>query len=388
MTVVILDGKRTPYGKWNGALAGYNAVSLASKPLTHLIEKYPTLGTIDGVILAQVIQAGQGQNPARQVAFQAGLDSRIPAMTVNNVCLGGVATVIDAVRRIKLGEGNTYIVGGMDSMSNAPYVIPKPKPKDFGHQQMTDTLLRDGLSCALSEQSMGVLTEQYNPSFHITREEQDNIAFLSQTRAAKARDAGRLAEEIVPFDQVLVEDEGIRPQTTLDKLAGLSPVFAKDGTITAGNASQMTDGASVGIVTTSAKAEELNTEPLACVKDWAETAGPDTSLQTKPADAIEMVLKQQKLTVEDIDLFEINEAFASVVIASANQLSISEDKLNVNGGAIAIGHPLGGTGFRLVLTLAYELRRRGGGKGIAALCGGGGQGIAILIEVNGKGDKA
>lgn len=387
MSIVILDGIRTPFGKWNGALSKFTAVNLASMSLKYLIEKYPMIPYIDGVLLAQVIQAGQGQNPARQAAHEAGLDSNTPAITLNNVCLGGVATVIDAVRRIKLEEGSTYIVGGFDSMSNAPHVIPTRSIKGMGHQIITDTLLHDGLWCSLSNQSMGVLTEQYNLVYDIGREEQDQFAALSQQRAAKASEQGLLQEEILPIDGVLTEDEGIRPETTVETLAKLKPAFTKDGTITAGNASQMTDGASLGVVTTLEQAQQMETEPLAYIIDWAETAGPDTSLHTKPADAIQKILANQNLTVNDIDLFEINEAFASVVIASCQNLAIDYDKVNVNGGAIAIGHPLGGTGFRLIVTLARALKRQGGGKGIAALCGGGGQGIAILIEVVEEGGK-
>ncbi|SFM34173.1 acetyl-CoA C-acetyltransferase [Gracilibacillus orientalis] len=387
MSIVILDGIRTPFGKWNGGLSKFDAVSLASKPLKHLVEKYATLPIIDGVLLAQVIQAGQGQNPARQVAYKAGLDTRTPAITLNNVCLGGVASVIDAVRRIKLEEGSFYVVGGFDSMSNAPHVIPTRSIKSIGHQTIIDTLLHDGLWCSLSDQSMGALTEQYNRAYNIGREEQDQFAALSQQRAAVASEQGLLQEEILPIDGVLAEDEGVRPQTTVEKLAKLRPAFTKDGTITPGNASQMTDGASIGVVTTLEQAQQLETEPLAHVIDWAETAGPDASLQTKPADAMQKILDKQQLTVDDIDLFEINEAFASVVISSCQALNIDYGKVNVNGGAIAIGHPLGGTGFRLVLTLAHALKRRGGGKGIASLCGGGGQGIAILIEVPEEGGK-
>ncbi|RCW77322.1 thiolase family protein [Saliterribacillus persicus] len=385
MAIVILDGIRTPFGKWKGALSAYTPIQLASKTLQHLLEKYPALN-IDGVLLAQVIQAGSGQNPARQVAYKAGANPEIPALTLNNVCLGGVSSVADAVRRIKLEEGSLYIVGGFDSMSNAPHVLPTRSIKGLGHQTLKDTLLHDGLWCALSDQSMGVLTDHYNHQYQITRGEQDQYAALSQQRAATARSKGILKQEILPFEEVLTEDEGIRPETSVEKLADLKTVFTEDGTITAGNASQMTDGASIGIVTTSEKAAELQTSPLAEIIDWAETAGPDASLHTKPSDAIAKVLKKQNLTPSDIDLFEINEAFASVVIASCKALKIDWDKVNVNGGAIAIGHPLGGTGFRLILTLAHELKRRGGGTGIAALCGGGGQGIAILIEVPKRGE--
>ena len=381
MTVVILDGTRTPFAKWKSNLASYSSKQLGAHALASLVEKYPEIKNADGVILAQVIQGGAGQNAARQVAIEAGISPSTPAITLNNVCLGGIASIADATRRILLKEGDLYIVGGMDSMTNAPFTLNIRAGHSFGNATLVDSLETDGLSCAISEQSMGAITDTYNKEYSINRQEQDEWAYLSHQRAKAAQNAGRLQSEITPIPDVLSEDNGIRPNTSIEKLASLRTAFHQDGTITAGNASQMTDGASIGIITTAEKAKQLNQQPLATVVDWAETAGPDFSLQTKPSDAIKKILDKQQLTIEDIDLFEINEAFASVVIASINDLQLDPEKVNVNGGAIALGHPLGGTGFRLVLTLAHELKRRGGGKGIATLCGGGGQGMAILIEV-------
>ncbi|RWZ58609.1 acetyl-CoA C-acyltransferase [Halobacillus fulvus] len=381
MAIVILDGTRTPFGKWKGALASFSGTELASITLRTLADRNPEIKKADGVLLAQVIQAGQGQNPARQVAVGAGIDSNTPAITLNNVCLGGLATIADASRRIQVGEGDTYIIGGFDSMTNAPHTVPVRTKSGLGHTELKDTLLHDGLWCSLTNQSMGALTDDKNKDYDIDRDVQDEYATLSQQRAAEAQEAGKFAVEITPLFGYLNDDEGIRPQTTKEKLGKLSPAFSKEGTITAGNASQMTDGASLGIVTTEEKAKELGREPLAKVIGWSEIAGPDESLQTKPSQAIRQLLERHSLDVDDIDLFEINEAFASVVVASCNDLGIDYSRVNVNGGAIAVGHPLGGTGFRLVLTLAHELKRRGGGKGIASLCGGGGQGMAVLIEV-------
>ncbi|SDJ37610.1 acetyl-CoA C-acyltransferase [Salimicrobium halophilum] len=381
MSIVILDGTRTPFGKWKGALSPFSAKELATHALTSLIDRNPEAKQADGVLLAQVIQAGQGQNPARQVAARSGIDLQTPAITLNNVCLGGLATIADSFRRIKLEEGELYVVGGFDSMTNAPHTLPVRSENGFGHVEARDTLLHDGLWCSLTDESMGVLTDKVNEDYDINRESQDRYAAQSQLRAAEAQANGRLKAEVSPIPDYLDEDEGIRPWTTEEKLAKLSPAFSKNGTITAGNASQMTDGASIGIVTTSEKAQVLGRTPLAEVIDWSEIAGPDESLQTKPSRAINELLTKHNLTTEDIDLFEINEAFASVVLASCEELDIDESRVNVNGGAIALGHPLGGTGFRLVLTLAHELKRRGGGKGIASLCGGGGQGMAVLIDV-------
>jgi acetyl-CoA C-acetyltransferase len=384
MSAVILEGVRTPFGKFRGKLADLSAKQLGTVAVKELLQRVPEAKNADGVLLAQVIQAGEGQNPARKVAVEAGVDLSVPAITLNNVCLAGLASVADAARRIALQEGELYIVGGYDSMTNAPHTANLRKSVTLGKAEFTDTLIHDGLWCSLSNESMGVLTDKKNKELGITRKEQDEYAFLSQQRAYAALKESKLHEEITPVnvnEELVKEDEGIRPNTTIEGLAKLRPVFTEDGTITAGNASQMSDGASVGIVTSESKAEKLGHTPLARIIGWTDIAGPDTSLHLKPAAAIEKVLEKTGLTVNDIDLFEINEAFASVVIASCKKLKIPYEKVNVNGGAIAIGHPLGGTGFRLLLTLVLELKRRGGGKGIATLCGGGGQGSAILVEV-------
>jgi acetyl-CoA C-acetyltransferase len=384
MSAVILEGVRTPFGKFRGKLADLSAKQLGTVAVKELLHRVPEAKNADGVLLAQVIQAGEGQNPARKVAVEAGVDLSVPAITLNNVCLAGLASVADAARRIALQEGELYIVGGYDSMTNAPHTANLRKSVTLGKAEFTDTLIHDGLWCSLSNESMGVLTDKKNKELGITRKEQDEYAFLSQQRAYAALKESKLHEEITPVkvnEELVKEDEGIRPNTTIEGLAKLRPVFTEDGTITAGNASQMSDGASVGIVTSESKAEKLGHTPLARIIGWTDIAGPDTSLHLKPAAAIEKALEKTGLTVNDIDLFEINEAFASVVIASCKKLKIPYEKVNVNGGAIAIGHPLGGTGFRLLLTLVHELKRRGGGKGIATLCGGGGQGSAILVEV-------
>lgn len=384
MNNVILDGIRTPFGKWKGFLSELEAKEIGALAVRELVRRVPEAKEADGVLLSQVIQAGQGQNPARSVAIDAGVSLAVPAITLNNVCLAGLASVSDAARRIHIGEGELYITGGFDSMTNAPYTAAVRKEQSMGALQLTDTLSNDGLWCALSDESMGVMTDRKNKDFEIDRQSQDQYAQMSQERATDAREIRRLQDEIVPIDmngKTFFDDEGIRSNSSIEKLSILNPAFVEEGTITAGNASQMTDGASVGIISSEKKADELGKMPLARILGWAEVAGPDTSLHTKPAQAIKKVLEKTNLTLNDIDLFEINEAFASVVIASCRELGIGYDRVNVNGGAIAIGHPLGGTGFRLALTLARELQRRGGGKGIASLCGGGGQGMALLIEV-------
>lgn len=384
MDKVILEGVRTPFGKWKGFLSALEAKEIGALAVKELVRRVPEAKEADGVLLAQVLQAGQGQNPARRVASDAGVSLSVPAITLNNVCLAGLASVSDAARRIHSGEGELYVTGGFDSMTNAPYTAAVRQEQSLGSLQLTDTLSNDGLWCTLSDESMGLLTDSKNKDFKIDREAQDQYAQMSQERAAEALKKGRLQDEIVPITvkgRTFSDDEGIRINSSYEKLSTLKPAFIEDGTITAGNASQMTDGASVGIISTEKKAEELGKTPLARILGWAEVAGPDTSLHTKPAQAIKAVLEKTNLTVNDIDLFEINEAFASVVIASCRELDIDYERVNVNGGAIAIGHPLGGTGFRLALTVAEELRRRGGGRGIASLCGGGGQGMALLIEV-------
>ncbi|MBS4209387.1 acetyl-CoA C-acyltransferase [Bacillus sp. FJAT-50079] len=380
---VLLDGVRTPIGRFKGIFQSKSAVELGEIAVSELIRRYPEVANADGAILAQVIQAGQGQNPTRQVAVQAGIDLSTPAITLNNVCLASLATVADAARRIERNEGDLFVVGGFESMTNAPHISNLRAGVKLGSVELQDTL-NDGLWCALSDQSMGGISEKANRELQIQRQEQDEYAEQSQVRAAKAQAEGIFKEEIVSVkvaDQLITEDECIRPQTTLEKLQNLRPAFEANGTITAGNASQMSDGASAGIITNLETCEKIGKKPLATIIDWSFVAGPDPTLHLQPANAIQSLLDRTQLKLSDIDLFEINEAFAGVVIASQRKLGLPSDIVNVNGGAIAIGHPLGASGFRTLLTLAKELKRRGGGRGIATLCGGGGQGAAVLIEV-------
>ncbi|GIL36721.1 acetyl-CoA C-acyltransferase [Phycicoccus sp. DTK01] len=380
---VLLDGLRTPFGRYRRALSTVASVDLAAHVVRALLERHPFLARPDATLHAQVLQGGQGQNPGRQAADRGGVDRCSPAVTLNNVCLGGVSAVWDACRRVTLGEGDTYLVGGADSMSRAVHAGLVRQGPSMASATLVDTLSTDGLWCALDDLSMGVLSDRVNAELGIGRDVQDHLAALSHERARAARDEGRLAEEIVALEaagRVVEHDEGIRDATTPESLAALAPAFDPAGTITAGNASQMTDGASYGAVVSADVAEREGVRPLARIRGYAEVAGPDASLHLKPAVAVARVLERAGLTVADVDLLEINEAFAGVVEASRRELSVPMDVVNVNGGAIALGHPLGGTGFRLVLTAARELRRRGGRYAVASLCGGGGQGAALLLE--------
>ncbi|WP_249927457.1 acetyl-CoA C-acyltransferase [Heyndrickxia sporothermodurans] len=380
---VLIDGVRTPIGRFKGMFHSKSAIELGVNTVSELIRRYPIAAQADGAIFGHVIQAGQGQNPARQVVFNAGMDINTPAITLNNVCLASLAAVADAARRIERSEGDLFVVGGFESMTNAPHFSTLRKDVKMGSVEFKDSL-DDGLWCALSNESMGGISEKANRQFNINRQEQDEYAKQSQLRAARAQVSGIFKEEIVGVpisDQLITEDECIRPQTTLQKLQMLRPAFEESGTITAGNASQMSDGASAGLISNVDTCEKIGKAPLATIIDWAFVAGPVPTLHLQPANAIKSLLERTKLRLSDIDLFEINEAFASVVIASQRKLGLPSDIVNVNGGAIALGHPLGASGFRTLLTLAFELKRRGGGKGIASLCGGGGQGAAVLIEV-------
>jgi acetyl-CoA C-acetyltransferase len=322
-----------------------------------------------------VVQAGLGQNPARTAAFRGGIGLHVPATTLNNVCLAGLDSVCDASRRVAGAEGQVFLVGGFDSMSRHVPIRTEPGGEPVNAVDL------DGLTCSIGGGGMGLLSDRTNAELGIDREAQDSWALGSHQRAAKAPflETGEVMSLTVD-GRAMSTDEGVRFDSSVEALARLRPVFMADGTITAGNAAQMTDGASAGVVGTFATAERLGLEPLGRIAGWAYTAGPDTSLHLKPAQAISDVLARCGLGLADIDLFEINEAFAGVVVASCRKLGLPGDVVNVNGGAIALGHPLGGTGFRLLHTLALELRRRGLRRGIAALCGGGGQGLAVLIE--------
>ncbi|GAA3762590.1 acetyl-CoA C-acetyltransferase [Spinactinospora alkalitolerans] len=380
---VLLDGFRTPFGRYMKSLRGMSARQLGAHVVEGLVSRHEMLRTCDGVLLAQVLQGGHGQNPARQVAVSGGVDTRVPALTLNNVCLGGMAAIADASRRIRCDEGRSYVVGGVDSMSGAMHAGYVRAGASMRSLEMVDTLSTDGLWCALQDESMGSLSDRANADLGIDREVQDRIALRSHQRAAQARDDKRLADEILPIgsgEQTVLNDEGIRDDASLAGLGGLRPAFSDPGTITAGNASQMTDGAAIGAVTSMGVAERAGVRPLARVVACAEVAGPDARLHLQPARAIEKVLARTGLRLAEVGIVEINEAFAGVVEASRRELSLPLDIVNVNGGAIALGHPLGGTGFRLALTLARELVRRGERYGVASLCGGGGQGAAVLLE--------
>jgi acetyl-CoA C-acetyltransferase len=337
-----------------------------------------------------VLQAGQGQITARQAAVKAGVPMTVPALTVNKVCLSGMNAIYLADQMVQAGDAELVVAGGMESMTAAPYLLPGARAGyRMGDGELVDSMIRDGLWCAFDCIHMGAGTEQYAGNFGgITREAQDEFAAKSHERAAAAIKEGRLAPEITPVsipqrkgEPILVDtDEGVRPGTTPESLANLRPAFAKDGTITAGNASQISDGAAAVIVTSREKAEELGATPIAELVSFGMVAGPDPSLLTQPSRAIKRALEPVDKSVSDIDLFEINEAFAAVGLAAMQDLGITDDVVNVNGGAIALGHPIGMSGTRLVVTLVNELRRRGGGLGAAALCGGGGQGDATLVQ--------
>jgi acetyl-CoA C-acetyltransferase len=388
---VIVGSARTPIGKLSGALAGFTAQDLGGLAIKAALERAGIdAEQVDYVLMGQVLQAGQGQITARQAAAKAGIPMTVPAMTVNKVCLSGINAIYLADQMIQSGDAEVVVAGGMESMTQAPYLLPGARAGyRMGHQEVVDSLIHDGLWCAFDAVHMGSGTENYVGQVGgITREAQDEAAAKSHERAAAAQKEGRFADEIAPVsipqrkgDPIVVDsDEGVRPGTTGESLGGLRPAFSKDGTITAGNASQISDGGAAVIVTSRAKADELGVTPLAELIGYGMVAGPDPSLLHQPSRSIKRAVESSDLSVKDIDLFELNEAFAAVGIASMRDLGITDEITNVNGGAIALGHPVGMSGTRVVLTLINELRRRGGGVGAAALCGGGGQGDAALIR--------
>ncbi|MGJ9372150.1 acetyl-CoA C-acetyltransferase [Nesterenkonia sp. CF4.4] len=389
---VILGGSRTPIGKLMGGLSSLTAAQLGSAAISSALEKTGVRSDqVDYVIMGQVIQAGAGQNPARTAALGAGIDAGVPAITVNKVCLSGLSAIAYADQLIRAGECELVVAGGMESMSNAPHLLPgSRRGTTYGDTTLVDSMAYDALFDQATQQSMGALTESCNAAeTEVSRAEQDRVAALSHERAAQAWDEGVFDEEVTPVqvpqrkgDPVSVSrDEGIRAGTTAESLGKLRPAFDKAGTITAASSSQISDGACAVIVTTPEKARELGLTPLAEIGAYGMVAGPDSSLQLQPANAIAEACRKQGIDPESLDLVEINEAFAAVGVASARKLGLAEDKLNVNGGAIALGHPVGMSGARLVLHLALELSRRGGGTGAAGLCGGGGQGDALILTV-------
>jgi acetyl-CoA C-acetyltransferase len=345
---------------------------------------------VDYVIMGQVLQAGAGQITARQAAVNAGIPMTVPATTINKVCLSGLNAIYLADQMIQAGDADIVVAGGMESMTNAPYLRPGARAGfRLGDQTVVDSLMYDGLFCAFDQVAMGAGTEKYAASAGLDREPQDALAAQSHERAATAQKDGLFDDEIVAVavpqrkgDPIMVDtDEGVRPGTTADSLAGLRPAFDKAGNITAGNASQISDGGSAVIVVSKAKAEELGHKPLGEIMGYGQVAGPDPSLLTQPARAIKQALNKAGKQVSDVSIFELNEAFAAVGLASMTDLGITDEITNINGGAIALGHPVGMSGNRVALHILHELARRGGGLGAAALCGGGGQGDAILLQV-------
>jgi acetyl-CoA C-acetyltransferase len=372
-------------GKLGGALSAYRSHELGGLAIAGALGRAGLRPeSVDRVIMGQVLQAGAGQNPARQAAVAAGIPLTVPAVTVNKVCLSSLYAVHLADLAVRAGEAEVVVAGGMESMTNAPYLLAKARQGyRYGRADLLDSIEVDGLLCAFDELLMGCATDKDAAEAGIPRDRQDELAAMSHQRAASAQREGRLAEEIVavPAPNPVEVDEGVRPTTTADVLAKLKPVFSPAGTITAGNASQISDGAAALVVASPAVAERLGVEPLGELVGYAEVAGPDLSLLTKPARAVLAALGRAGLRLVDIDLFEVNEAFAAVLAASLKDLGVPDEVVNPNGGAVALGHPIGMSGARLLLTLAYELRRRGGGVGAAALCGGGGQGDAALLKV-------
>ncbi len=391
MSIVISSIARTPIGKFRGAFSPLAAVELGGVAIAGALERAGLTGdAIDEVLFGHVIQAGQGQLTSRQAAVAGGIPLTVPATTINKVCLSGMETIADAAFRIDAGESKIVMTGGMESMTNAPYVLEGARMGlGYGDVVLKDTLDQDGLLCALDHCLMGESTDDKNAEYGIDREEQDAWAAESHARAAAATESGAFADEVVPVtvpqrrgDPIVVEtDEGIRPDSTEATLGSLRPAFVEDGTITAGNASQISDGAAALVVADRSAAEAAGLPVLAELVAYGQTAGPDPSLHARPAEAMEIALKKAGLEPADLELVEINEAFAAVALYSAKLLGVPHEKVNVNGGAVALGHPLGASGARIVVTLVNALRARGGGLGGAALCGGGGQGDAVIVRV-------
>ncbi len=388
---VVVGGARTPVGRLLGSLSGFSGAQLGGLAIKAALERAGVPGDrVEYVIMGQVLQAGEGQIPARQAAVAAGIPMTVPALGINKVCLSGLDAIALAAQLIRAGEFDVVVAGGMESMSQAPHLLRGSRRGfKFGTAELVDSMALDGLTDAFDQVSMGESTERHNGKLGITRQEQDVFAARSHQLAAKAIKDGLMAEEIVPViipqrrgEPVVVDtDEGVRADTTPESLAGLKPAFSPDGTITAGSASQISDGACAVVLMSAEAAAAAGATVLAEVGAHGVVAGPDNSLHSQPSRAIQRALDKAGLTTGDLDLIEINEAFAAVAIQSIRDLAVDPDKVNADGGAIAVGHPLGASGARIALHLIYELRRRGGGLGAAALCGGGGQGDALLFRV-------
>ncbi|HZA81669.1 MAG TPA: acetyl-CoA C-acetyltransferase [Actinomycetes bacterium] len=389
---VVVAGARTPIGRFGGALAPLPAVELGGRAVAAALERARVAPeAVEHVIMGHVLQAGQGQITARQAAVRAGVPMTVPALTVNKVCLSGLNAIASAAQYVELGQAGLLVAGGMESMSGAPYLLPKARfGARMGDAELVDAMVHDGLWDAFDDAHMGGLSDETNRRLGIDRAAQDEWSARSHERAAEATKHGVLAEEITPVavaqgkgEITVEEDEGVRPGTTAEGLGRLRPAFSPDGTITAGNASQISDGAAATVVTSRARAAADGLPVLATIVAYGTVAGPDTSLHSQPSRAIADACRRAGVEPGQLDLVEINEAFAAVALRSTRELGLDEAIVNVNGGAVALGHPIGASGARLVLTLAMELRRRGGGLGAAALCGGGGQGDALLIRVEG-----
>ncbi|MBF4161942.1 acetyl-CoA C-acetyltransferase [Nocardioides acrostichi] len=389
---VIVAGARTPIGRLMGGLSGLSAAELGGVAIQGALEKAGVAAdAVDYLIMGQVILAGAGQNPARTAGLKAGLPANVPSITINKVCLSGLNAIATADQMIRAGEADVIVAGGMESMSLAPHLLPKSRTGfKYGDTTLVDSMAYDALFDQATQQAMGGLTESCNAQgTSLTRAEQDEFSARSHQLAAAAQKNGVFDDEIVPVsipqrkgDPIVVSaDEGVRGETTAESLGNLRPAFSKDGTITAGSSSQISDGACAVVVMSKAKAEELGLAWLAEIGAHGMVAGPDSTLQMQPANATAKACAKEGIEPKDLDLVEFNEAFAAVGIESARSLGLDQDKVNVNGGAIALGHPVGMSGARVVLHLALELQRRGGGVGAAALCGGGGQGDALIVRV-------
>ncbi|BCW06015.1 acetyl-CoA C-acetyltransferase [Arthrobacter sp. NtRootA1] len=389
---VILAGARTPFGRFHGALSTLSSSALGAHAIRAALERSGLRADqVEAVVVGQVFQAGAGQGPARQASLTAGIGWDVPTVTINKLCLSGLTAVIDAARMIRAGEADFVVAAGQESMTNAPHLLTGLRSGvAIGDTPLLDSLNHDGLQDPFNGQLMGGATDAGNPGRGICRLDQDEVAVRSHQRAEAARASGILAEEIAPLDVpqrkgpaiTLSDDEGIRPETTLEALSRLTPAFAKGqhATITAGSSSPLSDGAAALVIARKSAAEALGLEWIAEIGAHGQTAGPDGSLHSQPSRAIEAALKGEGITAAELDLIEINEAFASVVIQSARDLGVETERVNAEGGAIALGHPVGASGARLVLHQALALKRRGGGTGVVALCGGGGQGDALIIK--------
>ncbi len=387
---IIVSGARTPIGKLAGSLAGFSAMDLGAIAIAAALRRAGlSPEQVDYVFMGHVLQAGQGQITARQAAVKAGIPMTVPSTTINKVCLSGLNALYLADLMINAGEADVVVAGGMESMPNAPYLLPGARSGlRLGDSSVVDSMMHDGLTCSFDNCAMGLATERGTQELGISRERQDAFSAISHERAAAAMKASLLADEIVPVevpqrkgDPILVDsDEGVRPGTTVDSLNALRPAFDKDGTVTAGNSSQISDGGAALVVVSKAKADELGVTPLGELIGYGQVAGPGTSLLHQPSRSISKAIEKSGLMTDQVDIFEINEAFAAVALASIDELGVPEDTVNVNGGAVALGHPIGMSGARLVLTSLLELGRRGGGTAAVGLCGGGGQGDAAVLR--------